>query len=180
MSFHEPIIRRHVHQHITYEVNGVRYERLEDVPEEFRTFFEDRDGNGLPDVVDQARDRGDAGRSLKKTVVHSEVRSFSGSLDDADVTLGMLLRDRSQPAKLVCARCQYDLSATPVESRCPECGMEVIATILELQRRATSSWRVDRGTLRSGLSGLRRLIVTIALFGVGIFIVVLATKCATL
>ena len=34
-------------------INGVEYSRIEDVPPEFRSLLEDRDGSGLPDALER-------------------------------------------------------------------------------------------------------------------------------
>jgi hypothetical protein len=36
----------------TYIINGKTYTRLEDIPEEFKSMFDDKDNDGIPDQLD--------------------------------------------------------------------------------------------------------------------------------
>ena len=39
-----------------YFVNGKQYDRLEDIPEEFKSYFADKNNNGIPDQFDSLFD----------------------------------------------------------------------------------------------------------------------------
>lgn len=109
-----------------FEVNGVRYDRLDDVPPEYRTFFVDEDGNGVPDAADAlVRDGGGSARS-------SEMRIASTTAGMSDLVRKQLLQNASRAAKIRCTVCDYDLAGTPVGGNCPECGTEVAASIMNL------------------------------------------------
>src|SRR5688572_30545917 len=117
--------RRTVTQHVSYEVNGVRYKSIDEVPAEFRSFFEDKDGNGIPDIVERLP-------SKTGTTLRFESRSVSSS--SADLGLSDALRRLSdQPnaigGSLACSQCGYDLRQTPVGGTCPECGVPVERSI---------------------------------------------------
>ena len=56
-----------------YVINGHEYASLDEIPEQFRAMFEDRDGDGLPDVVQQHME---AGRHVSARSI--EMRSVNG------------------------------------------------------------------------------------------------------
>src|SRR5262245_7303604 len=115
--------------HTSYEINGVKYERLEDVPAEFRELIKDADGNGVPDVMDDLLKKAPPGAHANVTTVRVERQyvSHDGS-SMADMARRHLLRDKSRPMRIRCSQCKYDLSGTAVGGKCPECGTEVAAS----------------------------------------------------
>ena len=56
---------------VSIEVNGVRYDRLEDVPAEYQRYLEDKDGNGIPDLVESAPDSARNMIRVEKRTIHS-------------------------------------------------------------------------------------------------------------
>jgi hypothetical protein len=71
--------RRERNEFLRIEINGKRYERLEDVPAEFRRLLEDKDGNGIPDLFEV-----DAGTT--KNTIRIERRVVDSSeMSDAQV-----------------------------------------------------------------------------------------------
>src|SRR5262245_34223730 len=103
---------------VTYTVNGVKYDRLEDVPEQFRVLFKDADGNGIPDIFES----GDAVRISKET--RHVVTTVTGSSPART-----LLSKTTTPATIRCAQCGYDLTGSTIGKECPECGLPVAASI---------------------------------------------------
>lgn len=69
-----------------YVVNGVEYASLADVPAEHRALFEDRDGNGRPDIVDRALAEG--GVAADRVEVVRERRQVLRSDDVPILTAG--------------------------------------------------------------------------------------------
>lgn len=122
------------HSKVTYEINGVKYNRLEDVPAELRALFEDKDNSGVPDVVEDALQWGEPAIHAHMTRVLTE-HSSGASPTGHKLVSQLLGRPRAQ-ASITCATCGYDLSGTAVGSKCPECGTDVAATILKLAERA--------------------------------------------
>ena len=58
----------------SYKVNGVEYNSLEDMPPDLRGIFEDRDGDGVPDLLQHLNTQGTPTRldepSVQATVTH--------------------------------------------------------------------------------------------------------------
>lgn len=112
------------HRTVRYEVNGVEYDALDDVPEEFRDLLRDRDGDGVPDppsfddmrrLMDKlgagTRDDGTQGFSATFT---SE-SSWTGAADDAPGH-GAL----PSPGRAV--RSTSESVETRTTDMCPRCG----------------------------------------------------------
>src|SRR6266436_1574442 len=51
-----------------YFVNGKQYDRLEDIPEEFKSYFVDKNNNGIPDQFDSLFDSMGKGLFSLKTL----------------------------------------------------------------------------------------------------------------
>lgn len=133
--------RRQVVKQSYYEINGVRYDRIEDVPEEFRKLLEDKDANGVPDIIDSLRSAAPDGNANLTQV--RTTTSVIGEGDDLRATIrSRLLSDKSRPAKTNCCKCDYDLTGTPVGGKCPECGTEVSLTILKMTE--SPRWLLNR------------------------------------
>lgn len=150
----------------TIEINGVIYHRIEDVPEHYRHLFRDADGNGVPDIIDEARKTaGDA-----PVTVETRIRLGEGR-DGRELErrgLQALLRSGKPLRALRCSSCDYDLRATPTDQNCPECGQPVAASVAKLfedvplsRRRAStgSFFSVTPGCLIWGLVGVVVMIV---------------------
>jgi hypothetical protein len=133
--------RRQVVKQSHFEINGVRYDRIEDVPEEFRKLLEDKEGNGVPDVFDSIRAVTPSG-TASVTHVHSTTTIIGEDNDLRSTIRSRLLSDKSRPAKINCCKCDYDLTGTPVGGKCPECGTEVSLTILKLTE--SPRWLLNR------------------------------------
>jgi hypothetical protein len=134
-------MNRRIHQarqQTTYEVNGVRHDRLEDVPAEFRGFFGDKDRNGVPDVVDSLTQGLKSTTTSKVTSVRMETTSGQIPNDLRRTIQHELLRDGSRCAKIECCKCGYDLAATAVGGKCPECGTDVHDSVMAMID--ASSW----------------------------------------
>ncbi len=113
----------------SYEINGRRYERLEDVPVKYRKFFVDANGNGIPDFFEDFTD----GEKIVHRVNTSRIVQTHNLNDDViDI-----LRGSADPAELRCARCGYDLQGTSVGGNCPECGQSVAQSIAAFGRPRT-------------------------------------------
>lgn len=137
----------------TYEVNGRVYDAIKDVPEPYRSLFEDRDGDGLPDMIREV----DAMRRsvIRSTSSTNEMRSW---LDPRHPHHGV--GAPREMNTLVCGSCGYDLSGSSVGGVCPECGSSVMQSIREITYPKQSRfWRVvdllvfDR-SMRSAVSWL--------------------------
>ena len=87
---------RRVHRETRYEINGEVYHSLDDVPEPYRALFEDRDGDGLPDIVDGMAGIDDI-EIDERVVVRSVTRHVGG-----------------RPDTMHCVTCGFDLAGTAV------------------------------------------------------------------
>ena len=115
---------------VVYEINGRKYHRLEDVPNEYRSLFADRDGNGVPDVVERAMKDGNAVRRTETRIS----RDFDASdpvsvLRMTDPELARAVAASEALETIRCASCNYDLQGTAVGGNCPECGQPVTRSI---------------------------------------------------
>jgi len=177
----------------TYEVNGVRYSRLEDVPAELRKHFMDNDGNGIPDVIDAATDG-------LKTITTTKVTNIN--MNDGALVMSpelkRLLRDGTQSSnsrllvgalrdfkdiKIECCQCGYDLTGTAVGSKCPECGTDVRQSIQALvDRSSPSKWLGETGIHSShsrwALRELRRFLTSIVAVAMLLGFMFLIVKCS--
>jgi predicted RNA-binding Zn-ribbon protein involved in translation (DUF1610 family) len=140
----------------TYEVNGVRYQRLEDIPQEFRKFFEDRDGNGIPDFIESFSE---GSKSVMRIAQHRFDRK---TLVDSDLGRALEpfdLHDHDQPATLRCSSCGFDLREAKIGGQCPECGQQVTRTIRQQSLGSNSSRCLDFLYEHPGLIGTLVIIV---------------------
>jgi hypothetical protein len=124
-------ILRKIQQTTTYQINGVTYTRLEDVPADFRALLQDKDGNGIPDCVEAIVKQPHTGNDVRVQTIRTQSATHMLPRSVGQDLAEMLLRDKSRCLALRCAQCGYDLKATPVGGKCPECGLEVAATILQ-------------------------------------------------
>lgn len=127
---------RFSHSKVSYEVNGVKYDRLEDVPAEFRKYFEDKDNNGVPDVIDDAMNADPSATQAKMTTVKTHHFVTGNASNPGRGLIAHMLRNPDATAKINCTQCGYDLTGTAVSGKCPECGTDVAASILALTQRA--------------------------------------------
>lgn len=114
---------------ITYEVRGRKYTRLEDVPEPFRTAWADKDGNGVPDSVDEHR---------------AKMRQLNGMMPPGFGPLpfghppGMIRPFGPAPVSappLACDACGTGLGGVGRDGVCPSCGMPVRESIEAAAKR---------------------------------------------
>lgn len=75
----------HKSERVSYEINGQRYERLEDVPPEFRALLEDADGNGIPDFVERLSESSDASKTV--ITVNKQIVKTSATIDPSAARL---------------------------------------------------------------------------------------------
>ncbi len=118
---------------VTYEINGRKYHRLEDVPAEFRGLFVDRDGNGVPDVIERTMHDGKAVVRADTRVMHTSMTGNPLSmlrLTDPKLARAVAASDAMETIK--CASCGYDLKGTAIGGNCPECGQPVTRSIQQL------------------------------------------------
>lgn len=120
------------------EINGVRYDRLEDVPEQYRALIEDRDGNGVPDVIDEAMDdvRRDGFLSIDRLPIVGAAAAATESARTHPPS-------GSEPMR--CAACGSDITGRAAGDRCAGCGMAILDSIeAEAQRRLHAEQREAR------------------------------------
>ncbi len=125
--------RQRIEQSVTYEHNGVRYSRLEDMPPHVRELFVDRDGNGIPDSIDQfLKEQGknvQVSKTERNTVQTIGPRVITRLTARGDLDFAHAMSKTEHMDTLHCAKCGYDLKGTAVGANCPECGTPVTATI---------------------------------------------------
>ena len=156
----------------TYTVNGVRYDRLEDVPAEFRKLFEDKDDNGVPDIVDSMASGLKSDPNAKVTTVRVEMRT-SGTLGDIQRIMKRdLVRGDPQVRRIKCYQCGHDLSGATVGGTCPECGATVNSTIVSMSNPATSTRVYSEGSWLDDSSAPNRQSTRIVVIVCGIALVV--------
>jgi hypothetical protein len=125
---------RRVTQQVSYEVNGVRYSSIDEVPAECRKFFEDKDGNGIPDIVETLSAGGGKLMRFESQTVNTSV----GDRRLADIlnfgTRGSSLSPTKNLSRtgFACSNCGYDLRQTTLGGTCPECGQSVGQSIGQL------------------------------------------------
>ncbi len=127
------------HRRTSYEVNGVKYTRFEDVPKEFRHLFADANDNGIPDFAQSAQ-------HAVRSAINSEFQSHTTSSEtprELRTPLGQLPVDAPSSAEeqlstIRCAQCGYDLTGSSIGAQCPECGHAVLSSIHSVVRRQPS------------------------------------------
>jgi hypothetical protein len=114
-------------RYVSIEVNGVKYDSLDDVPEPYRSMLADHDADGVPDMFQGAEPQ----IAVSKTIIESGPRSgrrFTRPLDSTSFS---------------CAECGYNLTGSQIGGRCPECGSPVMESIRRITHpRPSRFWRI--------------------------------------
>jgi hypothetical protein len=130
-------------------VNGVQYNRMEDVPEHIRDMLRDADGDGVPDIVREGRASGDA-------QVHTTRREWRGRIDDAppevrDALARMRAGDSSDPG----VTHRVTVSHASTGGRIGDDDRRVLSATLEMNGWEPSYEGHDRITYRPGIGGAK-------------------------
>jgi rubrerythrin len=114
-----------------YEINGRVYDRLEEVPEPYRSMLADKNRDGVPDMFEGVAKEGVAEVIRSETKVTTRTGRM-GSREARELGLGLRAGDAGELApiqSLRCRQCGYDLSSATVSGVCPECGLPVMRSI---------------------------------------------------